>query len=788
MIDRKGSPKADFVVSLSSKLLLSALNIQLEPETFEAVSFPYESDEKFSELKELYKGKWFLYRRSAEGEAKHIIAVPIVPDVELKGERVQLKVQDHLLLFAALIRYRLPILIPDLNLKLRKHGLYQVRTERDLVVYAFTRMKKEFPIPLRSFHKYLKIEYEVRLVSLRSDSSCLVLCVEFGKKHMIDGSIADLVKKKIDVSGLWAVDLKKRWDERLIGKIVRVDGTKVFFDDEARLDSDDTDGCTIEASQATFSEVFGQVLGSRKADYDAAEWEEQAKYMASPGYLELLKKVSARLSSLPPMQLGRDLRMQFSGITEIVNSAGHTTITQFDPIQFCFDSDRSKKDRIPSFGLARFGPFDHDYFDKKTPRILVVGPASVQGRVEAFIKRFRDGLGSEGQKRFVNGFRGLYRLTNPQFTTIGVDLVTKSGDSIGERYRKKIEEHLSKVPQSYDAAVVVLSDEHAFLEAGNPYLFSKAFLLGQGIPVQQVRLSKISKSPYDLQFIFEDLSLALYAKLGGTPWTVMPAKTIAHEVVIGIGSSEVGGRTKEKRRYVGITTVFKSDGNYLLSAATKRCQYDEYPEVLKETVEGVLEDLKREQNWRAGETVRLVFHSFKQLRNTDIAKITTAAMKKIGEGIIFESAFLTIEEETPFLVLNEMQAGKERAAEDVHGKMKKGIVGQHVPARGTSIEIGYRHRLLCLNGPELVKRHKEPLPYPLKITLHPESTFTDLTALTRQVFYFTGLSWRSVRPVSIPVTILYSDLIAQLLNKLSAIPEWSPAMLNTKLRRSRWFL
>lgn len=788
MVSNQGKWNPNKFTYKPPNLLLSAVRVTFGQDSFEAIKFPYPGNDEFKKLRQRYKDKWFLYRRSSEGEAKEIWAIPIASGMELKGEICKLKTSEHLNLLSALLRDRLPSLLPDLNLEFQGNGLRRIRTDRDLVAEAFKQMNQDIPLSLRAFHKYMKTEFSPRVISPRPGEGHVVLCIGFGKKHKIDASITELVANNLDVRGMWAIDLNEDAEDRLLGRIEEVKEGTVLFGGDTKCVSFGAEACVIEASLENFNDIFRQILDDKKTAYDAAEWEEQAKLMAAPGYLEILRRTSEWWSALPMLQLGLDIRCQFSGLVEIGNNGGYTTVTNFGQIQFCFDSDRSKKSTIPYKGLAEFGPFDQDIFDKKTPRILVVGPADVQSNIETFIKRFKDGLKPEGVERYANGFAGLYRLVNPTFSIISVDLNAKPGTFVGEKYRTAIEHHLSRVSYTYDAAIVLLKDEHAFVETENPYLFSKAYLLGQGIPVQEVRLSKLGKSPYDLQFIFGDIALALYAKLGGTPWTVMPAQTVAHEVVFGLGSAEVGGRIEAKRRYVGITTVFKSDGNYLLSACTKRCQYDDYPEALRLSVEEVLDGLKREQNWRPGETVRLVFHSFKPLRNTDIASIVTLATGKIGGDVLFEYAFLNVEETTPFLIIDEAQGGRERSVENIIGKRIKGIVGHHIPARGTSIEIGRQRRLLCLSGPELVKRHKEPLPHPLLIRLHPKSTFTDMTALTRQLFYFTGLSWRSMLPVSEPVTILYSKLIAGLINRLSTVPDWSPDMLNTKLRRSRWFL
>ena len=63
-----------------------------------------------------------------------------------------------------------------------------------------------------------------------------------------------------------------------------------------------------------------------------------------------------------------------------------------------------------------------------------------------------------------------------------------------------------------------------------------------------------------------------------------------------------------------------------------------------------------------------------------------------------------------------------------------------------------------------------------------------LDALTEQILKFTSMTWRSTSPAAMPVTIYYSELIAELLARFRTLPDWSPALLNTKLRASKWFL
>jgi hypothetical protein len=349
-----------------------------------------------------------------------------------------------------------------------------------------------------------------------------------------------------------------------------------------------------------------------------------------------------------------------------------------------------------------------------------------------------------------------------------------------EAYRQAIEDQLAATP-NVDAAIVVLTDQHGALpDPISPYLRAKATLMLAGIPAQEIKTSKLSKPPYELQYILQNFTVALYAKMNGTPWTVNQDTTISDELIIGIGTSEVSAdRFSQKIRYVGITTVFRGDGNYLLSHVSKDCTYDEYPTLLQESTERLLQELKQRNGWNPGDNIRLIFHTYKPLKHIEISDIVKRAALTVGNEQTIEFAFLTVTIDHTFLLLDPEQSG-------ITGTY--GTKGVLVPERGTIMQLGRYTRLVCTNGPNLIKHANAPLPAPLLIHIHKGSTFNDLTYLSEQVLKFTGLSWRSTLPAKKPVSIYYSELIADLLGRLRCVNDWSPAVLNMKLRSSRWFL
>jgi len=68
------------------------------------------------------------------------------------------------------------------------------------------------------------------------------------------------------------------------------------------------------------------------------------------------------------------------------------------------------------------------------------------------------------------------------------------------------------------------------------------------------------------------------------------------------------------------------------------------------------------------------------------------------------------------------------------------------------------------------------------------STFKDLTYIARQAFCFSCHSWRTFSPAPLPVTILYSELIAKLLRELGDVTDWDPDAMLGRIGRMRWFL
>src|SRR5690606_28141958 len=215
-----------------------------------------------------------------------------------------------------------------------------------------------------------------------------------------------------------------------------------------------------------------------------------------------------------------------------------------------------------------------------------------------------------------------------------------------------------KLEESPD--IVIISIPENFKEAKDPslslYYQLKSHFLKRGFPVQFVTVNTLKY--YD-EYKLNAIALQIYAKMGGVPWTIVAKQSYDRELVIGIGhtiirQNQFSGNYQE--RVVGITTFFSSDGQYLLGSKVKDVPFDEYFNELLQSLKESIERLEQENGWKNGDTIRLVFHIFKPIK--DVEFLVVKELIRQFNRFVIQFAFVTISEFHPFVMLDENQPGK----------------------------------------------------------------------------------------------------------------------------------
>ncbi|MCA9632954.1 MAG: hypothetical protein KC766_35120, partial [Myxococcales bacterium] len=319
------------------------------------------------------------------------------------------------------------------------------------------------------------------------------------------------------------------------------------------------------------------------------------------------------------------------------------------------------------------------------------------------------------------------------------------------------------------ALVQVPTDTQDAYGDRNPYLVTKAKFLARNVPVQEFRVETMRKPTNQRQWALGGIGLQVFAKLGGVPW-LLRANSREHELILGLGSASLGtSRFGARDRVVGLTTAFSGDGRYYLTEASRTVKYEEHEGAVVESAVAAFNRVRAEMAWRAGDSVRLVLHSFKDLRRRHVDSLKNAVSTAAGPDLQVEFAFLHLAEQHPILLFDPSEQ-------------------QQIPPRGSVVRMGRYEALASVLGPNDVRNDRAGFPRPVCIKLQRGSTFENLDYLSEQVLAFAALSWRNFTPTSVPVTVLYAELIAGLLGRLGTLTRWDPDVLRGDVGSSRWFL
>lgn len=450
------------------------------------------------------------------------------------------------------------------------------------------------------------------------------------------------------------------------------------------------------------------------------------------------------------------------------------------PTYYFATPDKKQIDNKRDSGIKRFGPFSKEIFSNNSGRIIVIYRAKNEGSITKFLAKLQNGLPYEGNgsyKPFENGFAAKYRLREVEF-----GLYPVLSTSI-EEYRKAIDKAMSDSSDT-SLAIIETAEEFKLLPADkNPYLYCKATLLTLGVPSQEFRFETMQLPDKQLAYVLNNASLAMYAKMGGTPWTIPSGASIHHELVFGLGSKVFkSGRFGPGRKIVGFTTVFSGDGTFLLGSRSDAVSFDDYFDALKRSLVSTIDRIKKKYCWESKEVVRIVFHLFKPFKNKEI-QVLEAIVAELAKEYTLTFSYLTFSDSHPWIMVDTEQEG----IYDWNSQMK--LKGIWQPARDSNLKIDDFHYLLQLKGPQDVKTHAQGYARPLLVNLHPNSTFQDMEYLIRQTSRFATNSWRSFFPGSLPVTIDYANQIAELVELMSQSGHFNRALLNDRrLDHKVWFL
>ena len=761
-------------------IILNIAPIYFKSDSIDIEEFRY-SEERFNELLNKYR-KTHLIQRYVD----RIKVVPIDKDAEsVGGKRSTISLQENLNIVASLAN-------EALYRRLQERSCW-ITGIRPISYLVSSRNLIADCLPpgvelIKGLSVFSRWEIEFRIQNPSGESPFVALSINVGTAPRISYNCGQLLEFGVPLTGFYVgranmgrnPELKPRFST--VGKVTGIEDSDLLQLDDLRPGEDTpalASSLYVEPREDVLVHCIKHLYGKQSASILTELDSRVSAFHTGP---EKLARLTSALKSFQKFSLELVAGQTFTIGDFLTNKSTPdklSTVGMADKPTFVFAFGGQKVSQSNDFGLQKYGPYSREGFSPSRPRICVICQASKKGQVEQVIKKFLDGIPpveyAKDKKFEYTGLKAKYHLLSCY-----VEFFLTSDDTV-ETYNRATSEAL-KVHGSDQGPwnLALIQIDRTFRDRtdnNNPYLTTKARLIGQQIPVQEFTLEALGLPDKKVVWTLNNMSLATYAKLNGVPWLLKADRPIAHEVVFGIGSATIKeGRFGGGERMIGVTTVFTGDGNYFVSNVSSAVAEEEYFDTLLDSLRTTMRSVKHDLNWQPRDTVRLIFHAFKEFKNVE-ADAVKQVMSELGDYNV-EFAFVHVAQDHPYLLFD-------TSKDNGIGYYQK---GKFAPDRGQFTQITRRIMLVSLTGGADLKQATDGLPTPVQLILHRDSTFTDLTYLSKQVVNFAAHSWRSFQPAPMPVTVFYSQLVAQMLGQLSSVAHWNPDAILNRIGTTRWFL
>jgi len=391
----------------------------------------------------------------------------------------------------------------------------------------------------------------------------------------------------------------------------------------------------------------------------------------------------------------------------------------------------------PRQGLKRFGPYDSNLFNKSEINTGIIYLNSTKNR-----KYLIDGL-LKGENYF-DGFQKLFR----------IPIIFKEERSIINETEREIKVAIETLLNRDLDMVYILLNSHK-----TPiYSFIKTILLANGIPSQVVIDEKL-QNPKQRSWILENIALATYAKVGGTPWVI--ANPISkNQLILGVSRAQ----DKNKKYLVGFVTLFTHDGDFLLMhSKAPVIDWDNYVKGLESLISEAIDENEKRQ----GKPEEIIVHFHKRPGYRELESINNA-LKNSNSQI-------------PYALFHINEYSNFRLFDTSHRT--------YIPEAGLKVDISKHESILLIDGRIGDERRRMGVPRVLDIIMDKRSTLPidNFPDLVKQISDFSRINWRGFNAAAIPITLNYSKLIARLISEIG-VEDWNQIVASGKLRDKSWFL
>lgn len=442
-------------------------------------------------------------------------------------------------------------------------------------------------------------------------------------------------------------------------------------------------------------------------------------------YLEYFERITDFYAQhLRGKSIEGNIHISDAGFIALPESSVHKTKFVSNKLRFARDAE----DNSVYNGLKKYGP----YTVPETENLRFIFVYKQKGEHSNAAKKLYTSL-QQGLKEgaFSPGLKDYLKIN---FKMADQHRIILDSNDPATELEKKLEEY--PFDQQLNYFVIYLTDHRRVESEGDneaEYYRIKYLLLQRGILSQFIFYKNILGSSF--RYHLPNIQVAILAKIGGIPWKLDTFSS--DKLIIGFGVKRVGENV-----FLGNSLFFREDGTFHKFDSFQNDSLKSIGAALKANIESVL--LQGDLNVN-----KLVIHYYKTL-NEEEAEEIEKVLKYFNLNI-------------PYVVLtiNDSKSRDFVFFDTMYDKI--------MPVSGTIVELKSRSEYLLSNN----MRHDETqfyniyqYPFPLKIKINRSNNVMydvfDVKQLLDQVYSFSRIYWKSIGQASLPVTISYSKIVADL--------------------------
>lgn len=405
----------------------------------------------------------------------------------------------------------------------------------------------------------------------------------------------------------------------------------------------------------------------------------------------------------------------------------------------------NQKNFTPYIGLKEYGPIEPPPSDKQIKFIFIFHDED---------KLYANKIYSYFKKGY-KSFPGLESFVKIQFEIDTDKSIRFTSDNPIAEIREKIQ--LLQFEDHINYAAIYISrikKDSADEETDEVYFQLKELLLHYRITSQVIYKNNIDIPSFN--YFLPNIAIALLAKLGGIPWRLY--RPIKNDLIVGVGADR---SIDTHNRLIGSAFCFRNDGRFRRFNAFEKENTSALADSIKEAIREYISENK--------DVDRLIIHYYKKMSNVEEQPIKNV-LNHLNLSLPYVVVTVNHTESKDYVLFDNSFDGK-------------------MPQSGTFIKTKWNEFILCNNtrysSNTGTKLEGFPLPIKIKFKSLNYEKINDINVvreLIDQVYQFSRMYWKSVRQRNMPVTIEYSEIVANM------ISHFENKTLEPFARNSLWFL